>query len=96
MGYVYVADCDITTSAAITVTTTAAPVSATALPVKNVVLLCALSTNTASIFIGDETVTSSTGVELVAGTSTQFYVRNPARLYAIVASGTQNLRVAVM
>jgi hypothetical protein len=95
---VSVSDCNIQTFAAITVSTTAAPVVASAQAIKahNVVRICAPAANTAAIYYGDSTVTTSTGQELAAGTDKDVFVRDGFKLYVIVASGTQNLRVCAM
>ncbi len=69
-----------------TVTTTAA-----ALPNKTLsqgVILESLSTNTVSIFVGDSSVTTSTGVELQVGAALSAAVSNLDVIYVICASGS--------
>ncbi len=69
-----------------TVTTTAA-----ALPSKTLsqgVILESLSTNTVSIFIGDSSVTTSTGVELQVGAALSAAVSNLDVIYVICASSS--------
>lgn len=96
--YVFSADTDLQTFAAYTVTTTAGTIviAAQTLKAKNVVRVCAPAANTAAIYIGATGVTTATGIELAAGTYQDFYVRDAFKLFAIVASGTQNLRICAM
>lgn len=53
----------------------------------------ALSTNTASVFIGPAGVTTGTGLELQAGDREFFPEDNANRFYAITGTTTQNLRL---
>lgn len=81
-----------TTSAAVnvgqkTVSTTATQLSATSTVPTNGIIVRALSTNTASIFVGGSGVTTSTGYELVAGEATSFTC-NLNTLYIISAAST--------
>lgn len=96
---VSVSDCDIKTLAAVTVTVTATAVTTVALqPNKahNVIRVQAPAANTAAIYAGDSTLTTSNGLEIAAGTYMDFYVRSGAKLYLVVATATQNARIAVM
>lgn len=54
---------------------------------------CRPSSNTASVFIGDSTVTTSTGLEIEPGKGITLPIQDEGAVYGIVASGTQNLRV---
>ena len=74
-----------------TVNTTAVQVSASSTVPTNGIIIRALSTNAASIFVGGSGVTTSTGYELVAGESVSFTC-NLNTLYIIsVASTTDNI-----
>lgn len=74
-----------------TVSTTAVQVSATSTVPTNGIIIRALSTNAASIFVGGSGVTTSTGYELVAGESVSFTC-NLNTLYIIsVASTTDKI-----
>lgn len=55
------------------------------------VIVQALSTNTASIFIGTTGVTTSTGFELQPGQATSVAVSNTNVIYAISGSASQGL-----
>lgn len=55
------------------------------------VVVKALSTNTASIFVGDSNITTSTGYELIAGECVSLPVRTLANIYCISSTGTQTL-----
>ena len=85
-----------TTSAVINVgqkvvATTATQISATSTIPTNGIVIQALSTNTASLFIGGSTVTTTTGFELTAGQSMSF-TANLNTLYIIsVASTTDKI-----
>lgn len=57
------------------------------------IMVQAPSTNTASIFLGDSAVTTSTGIELEPGKGVTLPIQDEGTVYGIVASGTQNLRV---
>ena len=81
-----------TTSAVInvnqkTVSTTAVQLSVTSTVPTNGIIVQALSTNAASIFVGGSGVTTSTGFELVAGQAMSFTC-NLNTLYIISASST--------
>lgn len=67
-----------TTSAA-----TAVQLSASSTPSTNGILVQAISTNTASVFIGDATVTTSSGFELQPGQAVPFTASNITALYVI-------------
>lgn len=56
----------------------------------------ALSTNTASVFIGPAGVTTGTGLELQAGDREFFPCDNANRFSAITGTATQNLRALVI
>ncbi|HVM96592.1 MAG TPA: hypothetical protein VMT89_09395 [Candidatus Acidoferrales bacterium] len=57
------------------------------------VTVTALSTNTASVRVGDSSITTTRGVELTAGTSYFFAVSDPAQIYSISATASQKLAV---
>jgi hypothetical protein len=44
-----------------------------------------------SIYVGDATVTTSTGLELHKGTTLEVWLPETGKLYAVVASGTETL-----
>lgn len=70
-----------------TVNTTAVQISNTSTVPTNGIIIRALSTNGASIFVGGSGVTTSTGFELVAGEATSF-TANLNTLYIISAAST--------
>lgn len=70
-----------------TVNTTAVQISVTSTVPTNGIIIQALSTNAASIFVGSSGVTSSTGFELVAGQAMSFTC-NLNTLYIISAAST--------
>lgn len=70
-----------------TVNTTAVQLSATSTIPTNGIIVQALSTNSASIFVGGSGVTATTGFELVAGQSMSF-TANLNTLYIISAAST--------
>jgi hypothetical protein len=68
---------------------------ASAVAVKGV-WVCALSSNTVSIFIGFATgVTTSTGFEIKPGEREFFPVSNASNIFAITGTATQNARALV-
>lgn len=74
-----------------TVNTSAVQISTSSVIPTNGILIRALSTNSASIFVGDSGVTTSTGFELVAGETTSFTC-DLSTLYIIsVASTTDKI-----
>jgi hypothetical protein len=82
------------TLSAVTVSTTATPLGTGTGGAANAGLMVqAPSTNTASIFVGDSSVTTSTGIELEPGKGITLPLQDESAVYGIVASGTQNLRV---
>lgn len=58
------------------------------------VMLQSLSTNTVSVYIGNSGVTTSTGTELQPGEEIVLPVADPATVYCISGSASQNLRVS--
>lgn len=78
----------------VSVTTSAAAIVATTptIPAVHGVIVQALSTNTASIYVGGSGVATTTGLELEAGKSVVLPVRDASTIYAISGSGTQSLR----
>ena len=58
---------------------------------KQSVTVEALKANTASVFIGNSTVTTSTGFELPAGAQVTLNVADPSKIYAIAAAGGQTI-----
>ena len=44
-----------------------------------------------SIYVGDATVTTSSGLELHKGTTLEVWLPETGKLYAVVASGTETL-----
>lgn len=81
----------VTNVAAVVATTTAIEGVA-----QQCIRICAPAANTAAIYYGDSTVTTSNGIEVVAGTTVDVWVDRPSRIYAVAASGTQSLRVLVL
>lgn len=73
----------------VTITGTATQLTTKALKVG--VIVQAMSTNTASIYIGDSTVTASIGFELQPGQATSVAISNVNKLWAITAGTTQAL-----
>jgi hypothetical protein len=62
----------------------------------NRVFVQALSSNTASIFIGPDPATAAAnGLELTKGMLVEVPVTDPALIFAIAGSGGQKLRVAI-
>lgn len=68
--------------------TTRVQLTASSIVSTNGILVQGLSGNVASIFIGDNTVTTSTGFELQAGQAVPFTTANINNLYVIGANGT--------
>lgn len=95
---VSVSDCNLVTVAPASVTTTAAPIMTTqANKTHNVIRLQADPNNTATVYIGDSSVTTANGIALTSTTPPyDWYVRTGTKLYAVAGSGTQALRIAVM
>lgn len=62
-------------------------------PSKAGILVHALSTNTAAVFLGDDAVTNATGVGLAAGETLHLAVQDESKVFAISVAGTQKLRV---
>lgn len=56
-------------------------------------MLQAPSTNTASIYVGDSSVATTTGLEIQPGKGLTIPAQDESTVYAVVATGTQNLRV---
>jgi hypothetical protein len=56
-------------------------------PLTRGVLICALAANVGSVWIGDATVTTANGFELVKGASRLFEVSDPAQLFVVGAVG---------
>lgn len=71
--------------------TTAVQLSAVSTPATNGILVQALSTNTASVFIGGSGVATSSGFELQAGQAVPFTVDNITDLYVIGSNGTDKV-----
>lgn len=71
--------------------TSAVQLQAGSIAAKNGMLVQALSTNTASVFIGGSGVTTSTGYELVAGQAVPFTASNVNVLYVIGANNTDKV-----
>lgn len=63
--------------------TSAVPFTATSQVLTNGLIIQALSTNTASIYIGDKSVTTGTGFELQAGQATSIAINNVNKMYVI-------------
>lgn len=78
-------------ASAVTVTTTATPLPATALTGRRYILIQNLGGS--QMFIGDAAVTSSSGVRLAAGASWEGELGDDVVLYAIKASGSSDVRV---
>lgn len=57
------------------------------------ILIKPLSTAARSVFVGDATVTTSTGIELLPGETLPSRIGTTSPLYAIVATGTVDVRV---
>ncbi len=57
------------------------------------IMVQAPSSNTASVFIGDSAVTTSTGLEIEPGKGITLPIQDEGTVYGVVASGTQDLRV---
>jgi hypothetical protein len=82
------------TLAAVTVATTATKLGNGSGGAANAgVMVQAPSSNTASVFVGDSAVTTSTGLEIEPGRGVTLPIQDESNIYGIVASGTQNLRV---
>jgi hypothetical protein len=78
---------------AVTVTTTAAALG-TASQISGNGMLLSVPSGGATVYIGsDATVTTSTGTPIDAGQKLELNINNLAKVFAIVASGTQSLRV---
>ncbi len=82
------------TLSAVTVATTATALGSGSGGAANAgIMVQAPSSNTASVFIGDSTVNTSTGLEIEPGKGITLPIQDEGAVYGIVASGTQNLRV---
>lgn len=57
------------------------------------IVVQSLSTNTASVYIGDSTVTTGTGLELEPGDGVNLPVQDSAQIYCISGTAGQKLRV---
>jgi hypothetical protein len=55
--------------------------------IKNGMIITALSTNSASVYLGDASVTTSTGYELQAGGAVSIAISDPSAVY-VVGTGT--------
>ncbi len=55
------------------------------------VIFKALAGNGQTIFLGDSTVTTSTGFPLAAGDTVSLNVDDPSKVWAVATSGTQTL-----
>jgi|SRR6185295_6893839 len=58
---------------------------------KSGIIVKALSTNTASVFVGDSTVTTALGYELTPGESVSFAPTNLTTLYVIGSNNTDKV-----
>ena len=81
-----------------TVTTTPGPIVAVPSGTSTVqmvhgVTVQADKANTATLFVGDASVTTLTGIELAAGDIYSAPVGHPSKIYAVVVTGTQKLRI---
>ena len=63
---------------------------------KRGILVKALSTNAASVFVGNSTVTTSNGIELVAGESLFIALSDPSDLFVVAAGAGDKLRGIVL
>jgi hypothetical protein len=77
------------TSATITTTTTYRPAL-------QGIIVQALSTNTATIFVGVSGVTVSTGIELQAGDRVTLPITDPRKIFSISGTASQKLRFMVV
>lgn len=59
---------------------------ATTQTIKNGLIIQALSTNTVSVYVGDSSVTTSTGFELQAGQATSIAITDPSTVYIIASA----------
>lgn len=76
--------------------TTAVQLDASSIASTNGILVQALSTNTASVFIGGSGVTTSTGFELQAGQAVPFTCNNITNLYVVGSNTTDKVCWNVM
>ncbi len=76
--------------------TSAVQLSSTSIVPVNGILVQAISTNTASVFIGGSGVTTSTGFELQAGQAVPFTCNNITDLYVVGSNTTDKVCWNVM
>ena len=73
-------------------TGSAAAITATSFTCKSGVLVLSLPANTATVYIGDSTVTTSNGLPLAPGDRIFIPVINPASIFVISGSSGQKIR----
>lgn len=71
--------------------TSAVQFTATSRSLTNGLIIQALSTNTASIFIGDKSVTTANGFELQPGQATSIAVNNQNLIYVVGSNATDKV-----
>lgn len=96
MGYILAGAAPKT--AAMTVTTTATPCVTAAAggpkrAIGNGIEIYALTTNTIPVYIGGSDVTTAIGRPIAPGGSISLPVDDPSKVYAIVTTGTQEIRI---
>ena len=81
-----------------TATNSAVKVVATkpAILAKQGVIVQALSTNTASVFVGGAGVDNTTGYELAAGKDVAFLIEDPSLIYSYCGTASQKLHIIWM
>ena len=76
---------------AVTVTTTATAIPATALAGRRAMMV--RNNGSVTVYLGDSTVTSTNGFPLSPGEEKSYELGPPVTLYGITASGTADVRV---
>ncbi len=91
------------TIAPATVTTTAARITAAPIKFDNgkganqgITVQADPGNGSATIYVGDSTVTTSNGIALAAGSSFTFPAFDPYNVYAVASTGSQTLRIALV
>jgi len=77
----------------ITVSTTATPLSTESVKTITGVLIRAESTNTSTVYVGNENVTISNGFPLSPGDALTLEIADLSKVYVITDSGTQYVRI---
>lgn len=77
----------------ITVTSSATELAASGTPLADRRTLCIFNNSSVTIYIGDSGVTTSTGFPLGAGAAMYLDVSDDVDVYAIAASGSNNVRI---